>query len=64
MLEDVYSFSYLGSKIDKEKGRKITARIRKAQTAFVALGIAGKSRDISLDTTLRLCSSNVVSVLL
>ena len=66
VLEEVESFCYLGSIIDKEGGTKadVKARIGKAQTAFIALNKLWKTKDISLGTKLRIFNSNVKSVLL
>ena len=65
-LEDVESFCYLGSKIDREGGTEaeVKSRIGKAQAAFTSLNKIWKTRDISLRTKLRIFNSNVESVLL
>ena len=65
-LEDVETFCYLGSIIDREggTGAEIKSRIGKAQAAFISLNRIWKTRDISLRTKLRIFNSNVKSVLL
>ena len=65
-LEEVESFCYLGSIIDKEGGTaaEIKARIGKAQGAFISLSKLWRTKDISLGTKLRIFNSNVKSVLL
>ena len=65
-LEEVDSFVYLGSVIDRKGGTEadIKSRIGKARTAFIALNKIWKDRKISLRTKLRLFNSNVKSVLL
>ena len=66
VLENVESFCYLGSIIDKDGGTEaeIKSRIGKAQAAFLSLTNIWKTRDISLRTKLRIFNSNVKSVLL
>ena len=65
-LEDVESFCYLGSIIDRDGGTtaEIKSRIGKAQAAFTSLNKLWRTRDISLRTKLRIFNSNVKSVLL
>lgn len=64
-LEEVESFVYLGSIIDKTGGTKedIKIRIGKARGAFKSLKNIWKDRNISIKTKLRLFNSNVKSVL-
>ena len=66
VLEEVDSFCYLGSIIDRNGGTEadVKSRIGKAQAAFLALRKVWKTRDISLKTKLKLFNSNVKSVLL
>ena len=65
-LEEVESFTYLGSVIDKQGGTDadVKARIGKARTAFLQLKNIWSSRIISRHTKIRLFNSNVKSVLL
>ena len=65
-LEEVESFCYLGSIIDREGGTEaeVKSRIGKAQAAFLALNKICRTREISLKTKLKLFNSNVKSVLL
>ena len=65
-LEEVDSFVYLGSVIDRKGGTEadVKSRIGKARTAFIALNKVWKDRKLSLRTKLRLFNSNVKSVLL
>ena len=65
-LEEVDSFTYLGSIVDKQGGTEadIKARIAKARTAFKQLTTVWKASNVSLRTKLRLFNSNVKSVLL
>ena len=65
-LEEVDSFIYLGSVIDRKGGTEadIKSRIGKARTAFLALNKIWKDRKLSMRTKLRLFNSNVKSVLL
>ena len=65
-LEEVESFCYLGSIIDKEGGTEaeIKARIGKAQGAFTSLGKLWRTKDVSLGTKVRIFNSNVKSILL
>ena len=66
VLEDVKTFTYLGSIVDETggTGADIKARITKARNAFTLLGKIWKDRNISTKTKCRLFSSNVKSVLL
>ena len=65
-LEEVDSFTYLGSIVDKKGGTEadVKARIGKAKNAFIQLQKVWKASKISLRTKLRLFNSNVKSVLL
>ena len=65
-LEEVDSFTYLGSVIDKGGGTDVDvgARISKARAAFNMLGNIWKSKEIRTETKLRIFNSNVKSVLL
>ncbi len=65
-LEEVKSFTYLGSEVDGNGGteRDIRARICKARTAFVTLNNIWKEGKISLNTKVRLFNTNVKTVLL
>ena len=65
-LEEVESFCYLGSIIDKQGGTaaEVKARIGKAQATFTSLNKFWKTKDISLHTKLRIFNSNVKSILL
>ena len=65
-LEDVNTFTYLGSVIDSHGGTEadIKARIAKATTAFQQLKKIWRANKISLKTKIKLFNSNVKSVLL
>jgi hypothetical protein len=65
-LEEVDSFTYLGSEIDNLGGsdKEVNIRIGKSRTAFNMMGSIWKSRDISLKTKVRLFNSNVKTILL
>ena len=65
-LEDVDSFCYLGSILDKRGGTEadIKARISKAQISFKSLNNIWKAKEISVKTKLRIFNSNVKSVLM
>ena len=65
-LEDVQDFAYLGSKIttDGDSAKDVMARIRKASQTFAMLKPIWKSKQLRLETKLRLYNSNVLSVLL
>ena len=64
-LEEVESFSYLGSIIHTEGGTDadIKVRIGKARTAFIRLKNMWHSREIRQQTKIRIFNSNVKSVL-
>ena len=65
-LEEVDSFTYLGSNVDKQGGTDadIKIRIGKARTAFHQLNNVWRSTILSTKTKLRLFNSIVKSVLL
>ena len=65
-VERVSEFTYLGSIINETGGtdEDITARIRKAQSAFSMLMPVWKEKCIRLQTKLRIFDTNVKSVLL
>ena len=65
-LEDVDSFTYLGSVVDQQGGSDadIKARLGKARTAFIKLKNVWSSSSLRLRTKLRIFKSNVQSVLL
>jgi hypothetical protein len=65
-IQEVESFVYLGSMVDKKGGtvQNVTARIGKARTAIVMLKKLWASRQIGEMTKLRIFNSNVKSVLL
>lgn len=65
-IEKVPSFTYLGSQISPDGGCRddIKARIRKAQCAYGQLRNIWRSKQLSLNTKIRIFNSNVKSVLL
>ena len=65
-LEDVQDFAYLGSKIttDGDSAKDAMARIRKASQTFAMLKPIWKSKQLRLETKLRLYNSNILTVLL
>ena len=65
-LEEVESFTYLGSVIDVKGGTEadITARIGKARSAFTQLQNIWRAKNISQKIKVRLFNSNIKSVLL
>lgn len=65
-IETVEEFCYLGSVISTDGGadKDISVRIGKARYAFRALQPVWLSRQLSLNTRLRIFSTNVKSVLL
>ncbi|CAG5118764.1 unnamed protein product, partial [Candidula unifasciata] len=65
-LQDVESYTYLGSNVDKDRGTDgdIKIRIQKARGAFIALGNLWRSKEIKRNTKLKNFNSNVKSVLL
>ena len=66
MLEEVESFTYLGSIISSQGGTDadVKARIGKARTSFLLLKNIWNSREIREMTKIRIFNSNVKSVLL
>ena len=65
-LEEVESFTYLGSVVSTSGGTEddVKARIKKANAAFVQLYPIWRNRNISRKTKLRIFTTNVKSVLL
>lgn len=65
-LEEVQSFTYLGSNIDKQGGTDadVKARIGKERIAFLQLKNIWNSRVLQQQTKVRIFNSNVKSVLL
>ncbi len=65
-LEEVESFTYLGSIIDKKGGTDADVRVRigKARAAFLQLKNVWSSRELSQHTKVRIFNSNVKAVLL
>jgi hypothetical protein len=65
-IENVDSFTYLGSEVTKDGGavQDVSQRIRKANGAFVQLYPVWKNSRMSTSTKLRIFRSNVKSVLL
>ena len=65
-IEEVTSFTYLGSIINSEGGtdEDIKIRIQKARAAFIMMSRIWKSKEIGLRTKIRLFNSNVKAVLL
>ena len=65
-LQEVDSFTYLGSIIDKKGGTEadVKTRIGKARTAFFQLNNVWKSGVLGTTTKIRIFNSNVKSVLL
>jgi hypothetical protein len=65
-LDEVSSFTYLGSVINQQGGtdEDVKSRIGKARAAFTTLKNIWKSQQISTKTKIRLFNSNVKSVLL
>ena len=65
-LEDVSSFTYLGSTINKEGGveEDVKKRIQKARHAFVGLDKIWKNKNIMERTKIKIFNSNVKSILL
>lgn len=65
-LKEVQSFTYLGSIIYQHGGTvvDVKARIGKARAAFIQLKEIWTSRELSLNTKIRIFNSNVKSVLL
>ena len=65
-IEEVDTFTYLGSVIDKQGGTDadVKTRIGKARTAFTLLKNIWKSRQIKTKTKIRFFNTNVKAVLL
>ncbi|VDO87146.1 unnamed protein product [Schistosoma margrebowiei] len=65
-LEDVESFTYLGSIIDEQGGSDadVKARIGKARAAFLQLKNIWNSKQLSTNTKVRIFNTNVKTVLL
>ena len=65
-IEEINSFVYLGSVVDKLGGtdEDVKTRIKKARVAFIQLNNIWKSREIGQQTKIRIFNSNVKSVLL
>ena len=65
-LEDVYEFTYLGSKMttNGDCELEVNTRIGKAKQAFALLRAIWRTRSLSLHTKIRIFKSNVLSVLL
>jgi hypothetical protein len=65
-IEEVKEFVYLGSVTSKRDGsdEDRTQRIKKAKATFSQLSPIWKSKQISLNTKIRLFNTNVKSVLL
>ncbi|VDP32643.1 unnamed protein product [Schistosoma margrebowiei] len=65
-LENVESFTYLGSIIDEQRGSDadVKARIGKARTAFLQLKNIWNSKQLSTNIKVRIFNTNVKAVLL
>ncbi|VDO89009.1 unnamed protein product [Schistosoma margrebowiei] len=65
-LENVQSFTYLGSIIDEQGGSDadVKARIGKARTAFLQLKNIWNSKQLSINIKVRIFNTNVKAVLL
>ncbi|VDO77052.1 unnamed protein product [Schistosoma margrebowiei] len=65
-LEDVESFTYLGSIIDEQGGSDadVKAKISKARTAFLQLKNMWNSKQLSTNFKVRIFNTNVKAVLL
>ncbi|VDO95434.1 unnamed protein product [Schistosoma margrebowiei] len=65
-MEDVESFTYLGSIIDEQGGSDadVKARIGKARTAFLQLKNIWNSKQLSTNIKVRIFNTNVKAVLL
>ena len=66
LLEEVNSFTYLGSVVDIQGGTKadVKARIGKARAVFLQLKNVWSSKDLTLQTKIKIFNSNVKPVLL
>ncbi|CAH8486823.1 unnamed protein product [Schistosoma curassoni] len=65
-LEDVKTFTYLGSIIDEQGGSDadVKARIGKARAAYLQLRNISNSKQLSTNTKIRIFNTNVNTVLL
>jgi hypothetical protein len=65
-IEQVDSFTYLGSTVSKDRGadEDVRSRIRKANGAFIQLYSVWRNHNISKRTKLQIFNTNVKSVLL
>ena len=65
-IQEVDSFTYLGSIIDRQGGTDsdVTARVGKARAAFIILKNIWSSKEIATTTKVRIFNSNVKSILL
>lgn len=65
-IQEVDSFTYLGSIIDRQGGTDsdITARVGKAKAVFIILKNIWSSREIAMTTKVQIFNSNVKSILL
>ncbi|VDO71956.1 unnamed protein product [Schistosoma margrebowiei] len=65
-LEDVNTYTYLGSIIDKHDGSDtdVKARISKARIAYLHLRIIWNSKQLSTNTKVNILNTNVKTVLL
>ncbi|CAH8469805.1 unnamed protein product [Schistosoma intercalatum] len=65
-LEDVKTFTYLGSIIDEQGGSDadVKARIGKARAAYLQLKNIWSSKQLSTNTKVRIFNTNVKTVLL
>ena len=66
VLEEVESFTYLGSIVNGQGGTDadVKTKIGKARAAFLQLKNVWASRDLSLNTKIRIFNSNVKAILL
>ncbi|VDP55733.1 unnamed protein product [Schistosoma margrebowiei] len=66
ILEDVESFTYLGSIIDEQGGSDadVKARMGKARTAFIQLKTIWNSKQLSTNIKVRIFNTNFKAVLL
>ena len=66
LLEEVNSFTYLGSVVDIQGGTEadVKARIGKARAVFLQLKNVWSSKDLTLQTKIKIFNSNVKPVLL
>ena len=66
LMEEVNSFTYLGSVVDTQGGTDadVRARIGKARAVFLQLKNIWSSKDLTLQTKIRIFNSNVKPVLL